>query len=253
MSTVRKTGGHLFDLGSRVALVTGASSGLGAALARALARAGADLAIAARRAERLSAIAAEVEGVGRRCLAVPTDVTNEAQVERLVTQATEVFGGIDILVNGAEIFHPEPLLSIDEWNWRRQLEVNITGAFFCLQLVARVMADEGGGTIINVMPAEALGSTIASGIGYLTGKAGVFALTRQAARELASSGIRVNAIAFGLEEDWSLPAESGGLAVELYDGPEGIGGAAQFLCSEAARSISGQVLVVRGRQGALDR
>lgn len=241
------------DLAGQNALVTGAGAGHGRAIALALAGSGAWLAVSDINIERAEAVAERIEAGGGQAVALHADVSNRFQTANMIERTRDAFGGIDILVNGAEIFHPEPLLSIDEWNWRRQLEVNITGAFFCLQLVARVMADEGGGTIINLVPAEALGSTIASGIGYLTGKAGVFALTRQAARELESSGIRVNAIAFGLEEDWNPPADNGGLAVELYDGPEGIGGAAQFLCSEAARSVSGQVLIVRGRQGTLDR
>ncbi len=227
--------------------MTGAGAGQGRAIALALAESGASLAVSDINIERAEAVAERIGVGGGRAVALHADVSNRFQTANMIERTRDAFGGIDILVNAAEVFHPEPLLRIDEWNWRRQLEVNITGAFFCLQLVARVMADEGGGRIINVLPAEALGSTIKSGIGYLTGKAGLFALTRQGARELASSGIRVNAIAFGLEaQDWNPLAENGGLAVKLYDGPGGIGGAAQFLCSEAGRSVSGQVLAVSG-------
>lgn len=232
--------------------MTGAGAGHGREIALALAGSGAALAVSDINIERAEAVAEQIEEGGGRALALHADISNRFQTANMIERTRDVFGGVDILVNAAEVFHPEPLLGIDEWNWRRQLEVNVTGAFFCLQLVARVMADEGGGVIINVIPAEAMDSTIESGIGYLTGKAGLYAMMRQAARELASHSIRVNAIAFGLAAtEWCAPT-GGDSNVQLYEGTGGIGGAAQILCSEAGRSVTGQVLVVSGTRDDLD-
>ncbi len=232
------------DLSGQNALVTGAGSGHGRAIALALAGSGASVSVSDINIERAESLVEQIEAGGGRAIALHADVSNRFQAANMIEQTREAFGGLDILVNAAEVFHPEPLLGIDEWNWRRQLEVNITGAFFCLQLAARVMADEGGGRIINLIATEALHSTIPAGIGYLAGKAGLVAMTRQAARELAPQGIRVNGIAAGQnKEDWSLPPEAD---LDIYEGPADIGGAALFLCSEAARSVSGQVLVIQG-------
>ena len=240
------------DLVGQNALVTGAGIGNGRLIALALAGGGASVAVSDINIERAEAVAEQIEAQGGQALALHADVSNRFQAANMIERARDAYGGVDILVNAAEVLHPEPLLRIDEWNWRRQLEVNVSGAFFCLQLVARVMADEGGGTIINLVPAEALGSTIESGIGYLTGKAGLLAMTRQAARELESQGICVSAIAYGLEgQDWNAPFE-GDCNMRRYKGQGGIGGAARFLCSEAGRLISGRVLVVSGTQGDLD-
>lgn len=225
------------DLRGRSALATGAGSGPGRTIALALAASGASVAVSDINIERAEQVVERIKRQGGTAIALHADVSNRFQAANLIERVRDEFGGIDILVNGAEIFHAEPLLAIDEWNWRRQLEVNISGAFFCLQLAARVMADEGGGAIINLLPAEALHATLPAGIGYLAGKASLAAMTRQAARELAQYGIRVNGIAFPQGDS---PTSSSAQAAI----PAGIGGAALFLCSEAARSINGQVLVV---------
>ena len=148
----------------------------------------------------------------------------------MIERTRDAFGRIDSLVNAAGIFHAEPLLDVDEWNWRRQMEVNISGTFFCTQLVARVMADEGGGSIVNLVSVAACNSSLPAGIGYITGSAGVIGMTRQAARELALHGIRVNCIATNTQE--KLTAD--------------VAGAALFLSSDAASSKTGQVLVADG-------
>lgn len=219
------------DLSKCTALVTGGGAGAGAVIALALAACGASVATSDINIERAESVAERIKAQGGAAMAHHVDVSNRFQVADMIERTRDALGGIDILVNAAEIYHPEPLLTIDEWNWRRQLEVNITGAFFCLQLVARVMADEGGGTILNVTSAEALDSTLAAGIGFLAGKAGLAAMTRQAARELAAHQIRVNAIAVRQRESDS---SSGKACAD----------AALFLCSQAARHISGDVLVI---------
>lgn len=233
------------DLSGQNALVTGAGSGDGRAIALALAGSGASVAVCDINVERAEALSEQIEAEGGRAAAFHADASNRFQAANLIERTRDAFGRLNILVNAAEVFHPEPLLAIDEWNWRRQVEVNITGAFFCLQLAARVMADEGGGRIINLVTAESLNSTIPAGIGYLAGKASLAAMTRQAARELAPQKIRVNAIATWQEDNGApLPDLSAATAI-AYDGPADIGGAAIFLCSDAAHDVTGQVLVIK--------
>ncbi|MCY3780913.1 MAG: SDR family NAD(P)-dependent oxidoreductase [Chloroflexi bacterium] len=235
-------------LSGQNALITGAGSGNGREIALALAGGGASVAVNDINIERAETVAEQIEARGGRAVALQADASNRFQAANMIEQTRDAFGRIDVLVNAAEVFHPEPLLTIDEWNWRRQLEVNITGAFFCLQLTARVMADEGGGAIINMAAEEALNSTIPSGIGYLAGKAGLIAMTRQAARELAPQGIRVNAIATRQQsesEGRRRPSEASRATLNAFDGGMAdIGSAALFLCSDAAHEITGEVLIV---------
>ena len=175
---------------------------MGESIALALAGSGAAVAACDINFERAESTAERVQGHGGTAVALHADVSNRFQAANLIERTRDAFGTLDILVNAAEVYHPEPLLTIDEWNWRRQLEVNVTGAFFGLQLAARVMADEGGGAIINVIAAEALNSTLPAGVGYLAGMASLAAMTRQAARELAPHKIRVNGIALAKQDDF---------------------------------------------------
>ena len=233
-------------LNGKNALVTGAGSGAGREIALALARSGAALALCDINIERAEAVAERIHARGGRAKAFQADLSNRFQAANLIEETRDAFGRINILVNAADVFHPEPLLTIDEWNWRRQLEVNVTGAFFCLQLTARVMADEGGGAIINVVAEEALHSTLPAGIGYLAGKASLIAMTRQAARELAPRGIRVNAIAAPQHANSNArgASQASQLAFDKLEGRANIASAALFLCSDAAQDVSGDVLIV---------
>ena len=218
------------DLSGQTALVTGAGAGGGRVIALALAANGASVAVNDLNIERADDVAEKIGEDGGSAIPLQADVSNRFQTANMIERARDAFGGIHILVNAASIFHAEPILKVDEWNWRRQIEVNITGAFFCMQLVGRVMADEGGGGIINLSSVEAYRSSVPAGIGYITGSAGVIGMTRQAARELAPHGIRVNCI-----------------AAKTQDGSTSdVAGAALFLCSDAAKSVTGQVLVVDG-------
>ena len=223
------------DLAGRTALVTGAGAGCGQAIALALAAKGASVAVSDLNIERADKTADAIRAAGGAARALHTDISNRFQAANTIEQTRDAFGAIDILVNAGAIFHAEPLLQVDEWNWRRQIEVNITGAFFCTQLVARVMADEGGGCIINLTSVEANESSLPAGIAYITGGAGVIGMTRQAARELAPHDIRVNCIA----------------TPSLDGSKENVVRAALFLCSDAAQSLTGRVLMAGG-DGALD-
>ncbi|MCY4063726.1 MAG: SDR family oxidoreductase [Chloroflexi bacterium] len=217
------------DLTGKTALVTGAGAGVGRAIALALAVSGASVAVSDLNIERADRTADAIRAAGGAACALRADVSNRFQVANMIEQARDAFGGIDILFNAVAILHAQPLLDVDEWSWRRQIEVNITGTFFCMQLVARVMADEGGGCIINLAPDEDGVSSLPAGIGYVSGGAGVIGMTRQAARELAPHSIRVNCIATQASDE----------------SKEKVASAALFLCSDSAQSLTGHVLQAR--------
>lgn len=226
------------DLTGQNALVAGAGAGYGRAIAFALAASGAAVAVNDLNIERAETVAERIQCAGGRAIAVHADISNRFQTANMIEQTRDAFGGIQILVNAAGAFKAEAMLEIDEWDWRRQIEVNLTGTFFCMQLVGRVMADEGGGKIINLSSVAAQQGSVPRGIGFIAGKAGVIGLTRQAARELAPHQIRVNAIA--------VRYHFGGEADSEADAAEDIADAALFLCSDAADSITGQVIAANG-------
>ena len=218
------------DLSGRAAIITGGGAGVGRDIALALAASGAAVAVNDLNIERADTVADAIVADGGMAISLGADIANRFQAAAMIERARDAFGRIHILVNATSIFHAEPMLTIDEWNWRRQIDVNITGAFFCLQLIGRVMADEGGGSIISLASAEACQSSLAEGVGYVTGGAGIIGMTRQAARELAPQGIRVNCIA---TETRASPSPD-------------CAAAALYLCSDGAKTITGQVFVVNG-------
>jgi NAD(P)-dependent dehydrogenase (short-subunit alcohol dehydrogenase family) len=185
-----------YDLDSRTAIVTGASSGLGERFARVLHAAGASVVVAARRAERLDALADELGG--DRIVAVTCDVAVDADRERLVATTLERFGRVDVLVNNAGIGAPMPAEDEPLDHWRQVVEVNLTGLFGLTQLVARPMLAAGAGSIINI--ASVLGMVASAPIkqaSYSATKGAVINLTRELACQWARQGVRVNAIAPG--------------------------------------------------------
>ena len=218
------------DLVGQTALVSGGGAGAGRAIAHALAANGASVAVSDINIERADEAADAIRADGGAAIALRADISNRFQAANMIERTRDAYGSIDMLVNAVGIFHAEPLLTVDEWHWRRQIEVNITGVFFAMQLTARVMADEGGGSIVNLAPAAAAHSSLPAGIGAITGGAGLIGMTRQAARELAPDGIRVNCIAANTQAEPSAD----------------IAAAALFLCSAASKPITGQVLVDDG-------
>ena len=192
----------------------------------ALAEAGAVVAVNDLNIERAEAVAAEIETAGGIAIALQADISNRFAAANMIEAARDAFGTPHILVNAAGISKAEPLLAIDEWDWRRQIEVNLTGAFFCMQLLGRVLADEGGGCIINLAPNAALNGSLPGRTAYAAGKAGLIALTRGAAAELYDFGIRVNAV--------------------VGDDRPAIVRNALFLCSEVAGEITGEVIDADG-------
>jgi NAD(P)-dependent dehydrogenase (short-subunit alcohol dehydrogenase family) len=242
-----------FRLDGKVALVTGASSGLGDRFARVLAAAGATVVVAARRVDRLQALAAELDGA----VALPCDVGDEASVEQLVASALEAVGTIDVLVNNAGTSATMAAEEEPVATFRQVLDVNLVGLFHLSQLVGRHMLASGGGSIVNV--ASILG-VVASGqipqASYSASKAGVINLSRELAVQWARRGVRVNALCpgwFPSEMTDELFADEAGARFLRRNTPMGRGGEAHeldgallFLASDAGSFVTGQTLVVDG-------
>lgn len=182
-----------FDLTGKTALVTGASSGLGAHFARLLARHGAQVIAAARRVDALEALAGSIQSSGGKCTAVALDVTDSASIAALKPQ----MAGLDILINNAGMVRPAPPLKITEENWDVTIDTNLKGMFLMAQAAAQAMQEAGkGGSIVNI--ASILGLRQGSGVlPYAVSKAGAIQLTKQLAMELARHDIKVNALAPG--------------------------------------------------------
>jgi len=246
-----------FRLDGRVAVVTGASSGMGVPMAETLAAAGARLVLAARRRERLEALADRIEAAGGEALPVPCDMAREEDVDRLVAETTRAFGPASVLVNNAGFTSVVPAEEQSLADWRGQLDVNLTGVFLAAQRFGRHMLAEGRGSIVNV--ASVLG-LVASGqirqAAYAASKGGVVNLTRELAAQWARRGVRVNALApgwfptemtdemFGDEKSlrWMRSRTPMGRGGEL---PERAG-PLLFLASDASSFVTGQILAVDG-------
>jgi NAD(P)-dependent dehydrogenase (short-subunit alcohol dehydrogenase family) len=248
---------ELFGLNGRVAVVTGASSGLGVGFARALAQAGANLVLAARRADRLESLAAELGEAGAEVLPVACDVTDPNQVEALKDACLERFGRADILVNNAGTTEIVPAENESEEAFLRVLNVNLNGAFYCAQRFGRVMLEAGQGSIINV---ASIFGFVASGsipqAGYVASKGAVVNLTRELAAQWARRGVRVNGIAPGFflsemtEEMFSDERSMTWLRRKTPAGRPGeveeLAGAVIFLASDASSYVIGQTIAVDG-------
>ncbi len=244
-----------FDLEGKVAIVTGASSGLGRHFAITLARAGAKVAVAARRMEALAETAREIEAFDGRALPLLLDVTDAESVRTCVAEAETELGPISILINNAGMAIDKPALDQDESDWDRVLDTNLKGSWLMAQEVARHMMALGhGGTIVNI--ASVLSFSAASGVAsYCASKAGLINLTRALAIELARHDIRVNALAPGyfeteINRDFRASAAGGAIVKRVpqrrFGKPEDLDGALLLLSSEASRYMTGSVLVVDG-------
>jgi NAD(P)-dependent dehydrogenase (short-subunit alcohol dehydrogenase family) len=251
---------ELFSLDGKVAVVTGASRGLGRSIAIALAGAGADVVIAARTETDLETVAKEIEAEGRRALAVPTDVTDRSQIENLIARAVGEFGRIDIFVNNAGgTRFMSPLLGLRPEGWDKAMRLNLDSVFHATQLAAQSMVASGGGSIIQVASIAGLeGSPTISY--YSAAKGGVRLFTQSVARELATSGVRVNCIAPGwiaTDLNAGLRTSPGsddhivnGIPMGRWGRAEEVVGAAIFLASDASSFVTGATLVVDGGQTA---
>ncbi|MBM3303244.1 MAG: 3-oxoacyl-ACP reductase FabG [Deltaproteobacteria bacterium] len=241
-------------LEGKVAIVTGAGKGIGRGIALELAAEGADVTVNYAHSEAgAREIAQGITDMGRRAIAVRADVSRITEIEAMVETTWRQFGRIDILVNNTGITEREKLLDITEEFWDRTIDINLKGAFFCMQAVARKMVKTGGGKIINLSSVHSKASM--EGVApYAASKGGINSLTVQAALELAHHKINVNAIAPGVIEVEKLVHDP------LYDRehraqqiawgrvgfPEDIGKAVVFLASSDSDYITGQVLFVDG-------
>ncbi|MBI5668717.1 MAG: SDR family oxidoreductase [Chloroflexi bacterium] len=234
------------DLSRQTALVTGAGADVGQAIALALAASGAAVIANDVNPDRADRVAEQITAAGGRALAWQADVSNRFQVGSLIEAGRDAFGRIHILVNAAGVMKPGPLPALDEWDWRRILDVNLTGAFFCSQLLGRVMADEGGGVIVNIASTAGHPNPLPDGVAYVASKAGLIGLTRQSARELAPLGIRVNAVCPGNIAEGDTPTNQPVNAQGCWGTPAAVADVVLFLCSDAARFITGQAINVDG-------
>ncbi|MFC3609412.1 SDR family NAD(P)-dependent oxidoreductase [Stutzerimonas tarimensis] len=244
-----------FRLDGRVALVTGASSGLGQHFAGTLARAGARVAICARRSDRLTALAQMLEQAGAQVLAVPVDVTDPASVRAAFDRVEQGLGTVEVVVNNAGITATGSLLETDSQAWDEVLDTNLGGSYIVAREGARrLVRAERSGSIINV--ASILGLRVAGGTSaYATSKAGLIQLSKAMALELARHEIRVNALAPGyVETDLNrdfLASEAGQRLISRIPQrrvatPEDLDGALLLLASDAGRYITGTVIPVDG-------
>jgi NAD(P)-dependent dehydrogenase (short-subunit alcohol dehydrogenase family) len=246
---------ELFDLSGQVALVTGASRGLGQHFARALAKSGADLILTSRRGEDLAAFVAEIEGLGKKAVPLELDVRDQGSIERMAVAAEEACGQIHILVNNAGCNVRKPALDVTWDDWNLVLNTNLRGSFFVAQQMARRMIPFGYGRIINI-------GSVTSVFGYAglapygASRGGIRQLTMSLADDWGRYGITVNCLAPGWfrteqnkvlyeSKEWveylidRIPLKRPGQAHDLD-------GAVVFLASEASRYVTGQTLLVDG-------
>jgi 3-oxoacyl-[acyl-carrier protein] reductase len=243
----------MFSLKDKVALVTGASQGIGRATSLALAEAGAKVAIAARNTEKLASLAAEITAAGGEVLAVPMDVADPAQVKTGFQQLLAKFGKLDILVNNAAITRDTLALRMKLEDWDAVLRTNLTGAHLCIQQALGAMLKQRAGRIINISSVVAETGN-AGQANYVASKAGLIGLTRAIAIEVASRNITVNAIAPGfiatpmtdpLSQDLKDKMKSM-IPLGRFGADRDVAAAIVFLASDEAGYITGQVLDVNG-------
>jgi NAD(P)-dependent dehydrogenase (short-subunit alcohol dehydrogenase family) len=249
---------ELFDLKNRVALVTGASSGLGVQFAHALADNGASVALVARRVERLQALKAEIESKGGRAAAIEADVTERAAMTRAFDAAEQAFGTVTILVNNAGVAQsPSRAVEVTPEEWRRVLALDLDAVFYNAQEAARrMLAAKQPGSIVNI--SSVLGFGVAKGtVAYAVAKAAVIQTTKALAVELAFKGVRVNAIAPGwfvteINDEYLMSEAGTALKREIPMGrfgePGDLDGALLLLASDAGSYITGATIVVDGGQ-----
>lgn len=243
----------MFSLADQVALVTGASQGIGRATAIALAEAGAKVAVAARNAEQLGILVSEIESRGGSALAVPMDVSDAAQVKSGFQQALAKFGRLDILVNNAAITRDTLALRMKLDDWDAVLRTNLTGAHLCIQQALGAMLKQRSGRIINVTSVVAQTGN-AGQANYVASKAGLIGLTRAIAAEVASRSITVNAVAPGFIETPMTDPLPQALKDKMksliplgrFGTDRDVAATILFLASPGASYITGQVLGVNG-------
>jgi len=245
-----------FRLDGKVAVVSGASQGIGKQIAMAFSEQGARLAICSRKQESLDAVAGEIRGRGGECLPVACHTGKPEQIRSFFQKVAEAYGRVDILVNNAAA-NPYfgPILDAEEGVWDKTLDVNLKGYFLMSQAAARLMVKQGGGAIVNIASIAAFSPPLFQGIYGIT-KAGVVAMTKSFAKELATQNVRVNAICPGLTETkfakvlietpQIYQAALQMIPMNRHAQPSEIAGAAMFLASDAASFVTGTAITVDG-------
>ena len=247
----------MFDLTGRVALITGASSGLGVEMGKALAKQGAKIAICARRKEKLEKVAEEIRALGTECLAVVCDITKDEDIENLISQTVAQYGKIDILINNAGGGANDPSISMPKETLLKDINVDLIAPFLLTREVVKIMLKREYGRIINICSVHGLtGSTWSNNAAYKAAKGGLINLTRQFGVEWCTKGITCNAICPGF---FPTEALQGFMAnpncQKMIDGivpmkriadMKDIDGAVVFLASEESAYVTGTVLPVDG-------
>ncbi len=247
---------ELFDIAGKVAIITGASRGIGQAIAECYAQAGAKVVLSSRRQDGLDAAAESIRAQGGEALPVAAHNGDKAALQKLVEAAMQAYGRVDILVNNAATNpHFGTLLEAEDSLWQKTIEVNIMGNVWLTQAVVPVMRQQGGGKIINIASVNGLRPGTMQGI-YSATKAAIISLTRTLAMELADDGIQVNAIAPGLIQTKFASAiwDNEALAEQVIQRtpqrrlgqPEDIGGIALYLAAPASNFCTGEVFVIDG-------
>lgn len=245
----------LFDLSGRVAIVTGTSRGLGQYMARALARAGADLVLTSRKKETLREFSKEIEGLGQRAVSLELDVRDLQSIERMVEEAEKAYGHLDILVNNAGCNVRKPALEVTWDDWNLILDTNLRGSFFVAQAVAKRMIPRGYGRVINIGSVTSVAGY--AGLGpYGASRGGIRQLTMSLADDWGKYGITVNCLAPGWfrTEQNKVLYENKEWVEYLCDRiplkrpgkPDDLDAAVVFLAAESSRYVTGQTLLVDG-------
>ena len=241
-------------LEDKVAIITGASRGIGAAAARAFAAAGAAVALAARDEQAMAAVAEDIVSAGGRALVVPTDVGDPDSVERLVRQTLDAYGRLDAAFNNAGDGHmPAPLADIHVDDFDRAIRVNVRGMFLAMKYEIAAMLGSGGGAIVNMSSTAGL-QGVRGIAGYVAGKHGIVGLTKSAALDYAQQNIRVNAVAPGpilTHRLKNLPDQAREQAAQAVPMrriglPDEVAATAVWLCSDAASFITGVTVPIDG-------
>jgi len=246
-------------LEGKVAVVTGGSRGVGRAISIAFAQEGANVVVNyATRPQAAEEVVKEIEGLGRRAVAVGADVATAEGAEKVVGAAVENFSRIDVLVNNAGFTRPAMLHKMTEEQWDAVLGIHLKAPWLCIKAASRYMMEQKSGSIINVTSVAGIVGTVGQ-INYSAAKGGVIALTKSAARELARYGIRVNCISLGIvETDMTEKIRTDPKLAEIYmerillkrfATPEEVAAAFVFFASEDSRYITGQLLSVDGGYG----
>jgi len=246
-----------YSVAGKVTIVTGSSQGIGNALARGFAEAGASVVLASRNASLLGDVVREIEAKGGKALAVPTDVTDSAQVSQMVERTLESFGRIDVLINcagGSGQNRLKPLLNLEESVWDAVINLSLKSVYLCCRTVGRVMVEQKSGSVINFSSGAATG-VVPGMTHYNSAKAGINQFTKVLAAEWGRYNVRVNAISPGLTDT---PSEREHMPPEQFERyakmipmgrvgqPEDILGTALFLASETSAYVTGAIVVVAG-------